>query len=485
MLRCLITLVALSASGASLLEQRLDEILRTSKVLAPAEVGIEVVQLRSGKVLYFHDADKLFTPASNTKLFSTALALMRLGRDYQLRTRVYVNGGPDIHGLVAGDLVFYGTGDPSMSERVIPYDPESKGTDPMTAIEELADQILAKGVREIRGSIVGDDTAFPYEPVPPGWGAGDGVWEYGAPVSALTFNHGMFKVTVHPGFEEGSPARLELSPPLEYFAISNRTRTLAGTEQKINFDRPGGSRQIRVTGTVKPGAEEVVAELAVDDPALYAAFALTDALTRRGVIIRGVPTARHREPGEVAIEPAGRVIAERNSPALVELARVVDKVSQNLWAELMFRAVAKARTGDGSREAALDELKKFLNEIGAAKEDFVFEDGSGLSRLTLVTPSVINRLLRHMYLSPLGEDWKTLFPIGAVDGSLKKRFDHNPAAKAVLAKTGSLSHVNALSGYTESATYGEISFSILVNHTSSPADEVRAAIDKLALALLE
>ncbi len=484
MKKLLSCVLCVSACGASLLEQRLDEILRTSRILAPGEVGVEVVQLRSGKVLYATNSDKLFTPASNTKLFSTALALSRLGRDYRLKTRIYTAAGVDGKGRVASDLVLYGGGDPSLSDQVIPYTKEDKPGDALLAIEELADQIVAKGVREIQGDIVGDDTAWPSEPLPPGWAADDTIYEYGAPVSALNVNSGRFRLTILPGAAVGDPARLTLIPPVEYFAISNRVITSDST-QKIDIDRPLGSHELRISGSVALGKPLYKEDLAVDDPALFAAIALYEALTRRGVAVSGAPLAHHREQGEAVRPPAGSVLVERSSPPLVELLRVVGKVSQNLWAEMMLREVARVRAGDGSRVAALQELKAFLDELGAPKDDYVFEDGSGLSRLTLVSPAVVVRLLNFMYLSPAGPDYKSLLPVGAMDGSLEKRFSKNKAANAISAKTGSLSHVNSLSGYAESATYGEVAFSILVNHTSGKASEVRAAIDKLALALLE
>jgi D-alanyl-D-alanine carboxypeptidase/D-alanyl-D-alanine-endopeptidase (penicillin-binding protein 4) len=164
---------------------------------------------------------------------------------------------------------------------------------------------------------------------------------------------------------------------------------------------------------------------------------------------------------------------------------VVDKVSQNLWAELLLREVARVRTGIGSREAGLEEMKAFLKEAGLSDSEYQFEDASGLSRLGLVTPEAVTRLLRYMHASRYRDEWLGAFPIGGADGTLAKRFGNEPEAKAILAKTGSLSHVNALSGYAESATYGEIAFSILVNNTKAPASEVRGFIDTIGMILLD
>lgn len=477
---------ACALSGASLLEQRIDDIIRRSPALAPGAIGIEAVQIQTGKLLYSRDADHLFVPASNTKLFSTALALLRLGPDHKFTTRVYTPAAPDSNGSIKGDLVLYGGGDPSMSSVRVPYFKGAPPADPLEAIEQFANQIVARGVRSIEGDVVGDDTIWPYEPFPPGWGIDDPVWDYGAPVSALILNNNSFTLKISPAPRPGEPAALWLSPPLEYFAIENRVTTVApGQEQHLTIDRAPGSRELRLRGAISYRAVVPPELLAVDDPALFAASALYDALTRRGIAIRGKPVARHRLDPELFRAITGEVLAERESPPLVELLRVTDKISQNLWAEVMLRETARARKGDGSRKAGLDELKLLLKELGADPQSFMFVDGSGLSRMTLASPALIVRLLRRMYASAYREQWKALLPVAGDDGTLEKRFKNQPAARAIQAKTGSLAHVNALSGYADSATFGEIAFAIMVNNTSAPATDVREAIDKIGMALLE
>lgn len=475
----LLLFTLIPADAASFLEQKIDELIRITPAVATGTFGIEVVQLGSGKVLYDRNAGKLFTPASNTKLFTTALALTRLGPDYRIPTRVYADRAPDADGRLDGDLIVVGLGDPSMSFEMIPYQKDATPADPLVAIEAFADQIAARGIRAISGNIVGDDSAFPADLFAPGWGIDDPVWDYGAPVSALSLGSNSIKLDLFPGPRTGDAATIGIKPPLEYFVVDNRVRT--GGDRRLDVRRPGG-RELQITGAISAPA---TLWLAVDDPALYAATALYDALTRRGVRVSGGPAARHRSGADGPIPIGGPVLAERMSPPLIEMLRVTDKISQNLWAELMLRQVALARTGDGSRKAGLDELKAFLIETGIAGTDYVFEDGSGLSRMTLVKPDAIVRLLRFMYDSPRRADWIGLLPVGGDDGTLANRFHKDPAAKNIHAKTGSLSHVNALSGYADSATYGEIAFSILVNHTNAPGSEIREFIDKIGMTLLE
>jgi len=226
--------------------------------------------------------------------------------------------------------------------------------------------------------------------------------------------------------------------------------------------------------------------LAIDDPALYAATALADALTRRGIAIGGRPVALHRFASEATPAQAPPVeLAGHVSPPLVELLRIIDKVSQNLHAELVLREVARQATGAGSREAGIAERDRFLKEAGIDAGEWSLADGSGLSRLNLVTPAAVVKLLCHMYASPHRDAWISLLPVGGEDGTLEGRFAGNAAAGSIRAKTGSMEHVAALSGYVESRSRGRLAFSILVNNYTGPDLEIRSAMDRIALLLSE
>ncbi len=478
------------ALGAPPLKQRIDALLTGSPAARRVHWGIHVVDLVSGRSLYARNENHYFVPASNTKLFSTALALLRLGPGHRFRTLVIAEKKPDEAGFVAGDLILYGCGDPTLSGRPLPYAKGAAAGDPLAAIDDLAAQAVARGLRGVNGDIVGDDTAYPWEPYPEGWAQDDTVWEYGAPVSALTINDNTIALTIRPGERAGDPARLFQRPALEYYAFDNRVRTIEGGARKIALNRAAGSREPRLAGTIPRGDAGTTELIAIDDPALYAAMALRDALERRGVHIRGRTTCHHRPsdgPGEPPrTAPPGVELARRESPPLIETLRVIDKISQNLQAELVLREVGRVRRGVGSREAGLDELKALLAEAGAAKEDYRFEDASGLSRLTLVTPALITRLLRFVYSAPAGGDaWVSLLPVGGEDGTLATRFEGRPAARRIHAKTGSLGHVSALGGYIERKGKPVLAFSIAVNNYNAPTSEIRRVIDRIGLALVE
>ena len=479
---------AAAPSIAASLEQKITTVLNASPAAQNAFWGIEIVDLANGKTLYARNTQRLFVPASNTKLFTVALALSRLGPDFHYQTRVLADSMPDADGRIHGAVRLVGGGDPNLSARAVPYRTGPVTGDPLAPIEELADQVVARGVKRIDGGIVGDDTWYVWEPYPAGWSIDDSRFGYGAPVSALTVNDNILNVTVKPAAQVGDLADLSVVPPIQYYDFDNRARTVAaGNSANIQFDREPGSRQIRLWGPIplrSPGESQ---DLAIDDPAEFAARALRRALEDRGVTVSGVVTAHHRFPNEqeAAWEPEGVELARHDSAPLVEDLAITAKVSQNLHAELALRAVARARRGVGSRQAGIDEMHAFLSEMGIGADAYSFGDGSGLDRTNLVTPQAVVRLLRHMYASPARAQWIALLPVGGLDGTLSGRFADTAAGRRIHAKTGTLTHVSALSGYAERRNGTWAAFSILVNNYNGETAEARSVIDRICTLIVE
>src|ERR1700722_1180866 len=452
-------------AAAADLASRLDQILDSSAALSHAFVGAQVVRLSDGQVLYARNADRLLVPASNMKLFTTALALTRLGADYRLTTQIGARFSIDAAGALAGDLELVGGGDPSLSGREYPYRSHvARGAIySFSAIEELADRLIARGLKRIDGKVVGDDSRYVWEPQPGGWSSDSATKEYGAPVSALVLDDNTFEVTLRPGKLAGDLASIGLAPPFENFAIDNRVATTDRGEPKIEFYRSASGRELHVWGRLPAGDRGVTQALAIGDPALYAAEVLRDDLLRRGVAIRGEAVARHRFPDEIADSATELdvVRAERRSPPLLDVLQVVDKVSQNLHAEILLREVAVASEHEGSVGAGLEAMDDFLAGIGIRKAEHQFTDGSGLSRATLVTPAAIATLLAHMNQSKNREQWLSLLPIGGAGGALGSRFAGHTEARNIRAKTGTLDHVHAISGYADTPGQGRVAFSFL------------------------
>jgi len=467
------------------LSRRIDLLLSTEAARS-ARWGLHVVSLSEGRVLYQRNANEHFAPASNAKLFSTALALERLGPDHRVVTRVMATRRPDAEGKLDGDLRLVGAGDPSLSGRVFPYRKNGEPGNLMEPVEQLAGEIIRAGVRTITGDIAGDDRRYVWEPYPEGWTIDDAMWEYGAPVSALPFNDNAFTLALRPGPEPGDGAFLSINPPFVPFVFDNRVRTIQTGTSAIRLERVPGSRQVHLSGTITARNGAIRQLLAVDDPALYAATALYDALTRRGVAIHGSPVAVHR-PAAADAPPSegGLELARRVSPPLVEMATMVNKVSQNLHAEILLREVALARGREATREAGLKELSGFLEEIGIARSAGHFEDASGLSRRALISPSAITRLLVFMDRRPLRQVWDAMMPIGGEDGTLSTRFERATRARAIHAKTGTLATASALSGYLTTQHGVRLAFSIIANNHTAPSSEIRRVLDRIGLALLD
>ncbi len=484
-------LVAPALLAAQSLPAQIEAVLSAYPAARRGFWGVHAVALDGGRTLAARDQDRSFVPASAVKLFSAALALSRLGADHRFTTVITAAGAPDASGLIEGDLTLAGGGDPTMSSRLMPYGVNQPAADPLQAIEELAGQVVARGVRRIEGNIVGDDTAYPWEPYSEGRAQEDALWEYGAPVSALSVNENRVTLTVRAAERSGEPARIRLSPPIEYFIIENRVRTTDAGEPSIQIERMQGSRQVRVWGVI-PLRAAASRSIAIDDPAAFAAVALREALIRRGVAVSGKPVSRHRYSNEVPglrreptppPFPEGVELARRLSPPLAGILEVASKESLNLHAELVLREVGRVRRQTGTRQAALEELKAFLVEAGISGEECMVVDGSGLSMFNAVSPRALTRLLIFMHASPLRETWMRLLPVAGLEGTLRGRLTEAPPG-SVRAKTGSMSRVGALAGYAETKG-GTAAFAILVNNHTAPAAQIRAVTDKIVMLVLD
>ncbi|HYP09571.1 MAG TPA: D-alanyl-D-alanine carboxypeptidase/D-alanyl-D-alanine-endopeptidase [Bryobacteraceae bacterium] len=458
-------LFAGSVAPAQTVRARIERILAG----APNAIwGIQVVDLQTGATVYARNEHQLFVPASNAKLFSTALALTRLGPHYRFRTLITAPAALDADGRVT-ELRLVGGGDPNLSGRVIPYNPKATDENPLRHVEQFAQQLVDAGLRHVQGDIVADVSAYANEPFPEGWAVDDPLYSYGAPVTSLFVNDGTFKLGIAPT-TPGDPPVVTTSPSADGMVIHNQATT--GTTTDLKFARLPASNELTLWGSIAAPKEYV---LAVDDPALFAAQALREALLERGVRIAGVARVDH------AKSPApGVALVTYESQPLVEALKVINKDSVNLHAEIVLLETGRVRTGAGTRKAAIEELREFLKEAGVNEKEYTFEDGSGLSRKTLVSPSTVVTLLRYMYGGRHRDAWIAAMPIGGLDGTLEKRFARHPNASRIRAKTGSLSHVNALSGYAGD----RYAFSILANNSNVPALTVRTVIDRIALALL-
>ena len=461
--------------------------------------GIDVVSLDTGNRLYALNENKLFTPASNTKLFTTAAVLALVGPDYRFKTSVESLGTIDKYGRLNSDLIVVGRGDPNLSGRTLPYNlhTERKAL-PIQVLIDLADQLVAKGLKYVDGDVVADDSYYVFERYGEGWSQDDLVWEWGAPVSALTVNDNVLFVNIMPADRPGERAFLNITPYPEYYRIDNRVVTTpqGSGPRKIYINREPGSTQITFWGNMPQDDAGAGESLAIEDPADFTARLFRELLEQRGVTIYGRPRTRHTElasmqtfsvttvasgGGDVTghSAPAPLVLASHDSQPLADDLRVINKVSQNLHAELMLRLLGKEKGTSGSIEGGLEVLRGFLTSADIKPDQFVFYDGSGLSRENLVTPAAVAQLLEYAYGQPWGRMFEDTLPVSGVDGSLNDRLRTPPVKGVVRAKTGSLGHVNALSGYATTTKGQVVAFSILCNNHNLPSKKAIDTIDRI------
>jgi len=460
------------------LHRRIEEILRRPE-FATTRWGILIESLDRRKVVFEREAEQLFTPASNMKLYTTAAALVRLGPDFRFRTSVYASGRPDERGHVEGDVILYGRGDPNLSTRTL-------AGGHLTPFFDLADQLVRAGVREIFGDIVGDESYFVGPRLGVGWEWDDLQWYYGAEVSALSVDDNSVDVTVRPGERVGDPVRVILSPPSDYVTVVARAVTAAeGTPQRIEIERGLQDNVVEIRGTMPRESLGYRAAIAVHDPALYAAALFREALLRRGIRVHGRAVAadwKTRRVRPLDLRQMVELAAVQSIPLSEEI-RVLNKISQNLHAEILLRVLGAEVKGEGSEEKGLEVIREFLQEIGARTSGVRVRDGSGLSRLNLVTPATTVDLLRFMSRHEHGAIYRESLPVAGVDGTLERRMAGTPAEGNVRAKTGTLAYTFTLSGYVTTARGERLVFSFMANHHTGAAASVLAALDELCATL--
>jgi D-alanyl-D-alanine carboxypeptidase/D-alanyl-D-alanine-endopeptidase (penicillin-binding protein 4) len=449
--------------------------------------GVLVTDAATGEVLYARNPDGYFMPASNAKLFTTALALATLGPDYRVRTTVSSSGTIDTNGVLIGDLVLTGRGDANLSNRKFPFDKkEEREGPPEKVLAEFADAIVARGVKEISGDVIADDSMFQHEKFPSGWLVDDILWSYGAAVSAIAVNDNTFTLEVRPAANEGEPARYEAGMAADFYTVENSIRTgTRGSEEKLAVTRDPGSRVIHLSGTMPLDAPPRRLTLAIEEPAEFAASLLSRLLQARGVKIDGVARARHAgAPPMGAVEPQV-VLVEHTSVPLSDEVRLTNKNSENLHAELLLLLAAHEKTGAADYEDALKYASDFFRTAGIADGDVVLSDGSGLSRKDLVTPRSVVQLLRYAAAQPWGELYRSTLPVAGEDGTLSDRMKDTPAAGRVFAKTGTIGHGNTLSGYATTVRGERILFSILGNNNDLHAQDANKVLGAICVAMVE
>jgi D-alanyl-D-alanine carboxypeptidase/D-alanyl-D-alanine-endopeptidase (penicillin-binding protein 4) len=474
---------------AAELRSSIEEIAR-QPALERGFFAIKIVSLDTGQLIYEQSANKMFRPASNMKLYTVAAALDRLTPDYHFMTSVYAKEKPD-DGKIKGDLTVYGRGDPSFAARF------NQG-DYFKGINDLADRIVAAGVKRIKGDLVGDESWFNGAPLGSGWEWEDLQWSYGAAVSALTVNDNAIDLVIKPGDKVGAPVVITSGPPATFMTIANRATTGAkGSKSDLQIYRGLGANTLEISGSMPLGDKDFLGGAAIPNPALAFVTMLRDALVKRGVKIDGrVRTLDARSMTSIvpALTPAATVtsqtqlveIASLQSPPFSLIAAHTLKPSQNLYTEIILRTLGKLNTISPSQtneEAGLIVVRNFLRQAGASESDLALNDGSGLSRNDMITANATVQLLTFMSKHRYFAQFREALPIAGVDGTLRSRMKGTAAEGNVRAKTGSLSSVASLSGYVTTAGGERLVFSMMLNNYPDASAVRRDSVDAIAVLL--
>ncbi len=446
----LASLIGAGPAAAQALRKRID----TRLAAPPLDHSLWGVILLGpdGKQLYGQNADRMFIPASNTKLVVSAVAAALFPPDWTVRTSVYADG-PVHDGVVEGDLVLYGRGDPTMGARCYAVDTTAPGacdTDPFARLRDLAGQLRAQGITTVRGELIGDGSWFDGEVVNGDWETYDLNWWYAAPVSGLGFNDNSINFAYAPGATVGAPATITFTPDFGMVAFENRTRTVAaGQPTTIDFFREPGTLTVWAEGDVALGSQGGKEYFALPDPNLYTAWALRAVMADSGIAVLG-PTRSTTDSTQYLAARRGIALAEVASRPVSEWIFPVLNTSQNWFAEMLLKQLGRQFGGGGSwKEGLALERRVLIDSMGVDSLQFALRDGSGLSSSNLVSPRAFATLLAWIRAHPRYDSFAAGLPQSGQRGSLKSRFVGTALEGKVRAKTGSISRVNTLSGYIE------------------------------------
>jgi len=456
---------------------------------APAnkgEWGIMVEDAESGESLYELNSSMNFLPASNLKLFTTALALEKLGPDYRFRTTLESTGSITRQGELTSDLLLVGRGDPNLSNRKLPFqNKEEFDGPPEKVLAELVDELVSRGVQSISGDVIGDDSYFALEPYPSGWEVDDVVWGYGAAISALAVNDNTATLTLVPGKRAGDAVDISVVPRTSDFTVLNHVLTGAPrTPTKLALTRHPGAHSVVVSGSLRASSGPTTLVVGIEEPAIFAATMLKTILEQRGIAVRGVARAQHDGLANPAAKSL-RALAEHLSHPLRDSVKVINKLSQNLQSELLLRTAMRETIGSSAASELPRFAADFYSEAGIMEDDVVQTDGSGLSRQDMVTPRAVACLLYYAEARPWFGVFFASLPIAGMDGTLEERMKSTPATGRIHGKTGSADHAKTLSGFAETPNGRRLIFSFLGNNQSSNSSESQDVLDGLCVAMIE
>lgn len=435
-----------------------------------AQLGLYIESVNSGEIIFAHNEHKLFISASNMKIFTTVTALLKFGPRFTYKTNIYHSNSVN-EGILKGNLIIKGSGDPTLAPRY------SNG-DSRSFFRDWADSLLSKGIKKIEGDIIGDESYFQTDPLGYGWQWDDEPYWYSAQISALSFNDNCVDVTVVASDNIGEPPDVYLSPPTSYVSIDNKAITTEPDSiRTLSLTRPRLENKIIIRNHIPVNKPKTTRSLSVENPARFFIHVFREVLEEKGIEVLGdlkVATI----PGQIDYSDFTMIFTHQ-SPPLSEIISIVNKRSQNLYAEQLLVTIAAEYGQQASAAGGIEVVNSTLAQMGITMNEFSMKDGSGLSRFNLISPHSVSLLLRYMSKHEYFPFFYDSLPIAGIDGTLKSKMKNTPAEGNVRAKTGTVGHVRNLSGYVESGNGELFLFSFLVNNYLLPTPSINNLQDRI------
>jgi D-alanyl-D-alanine carboxypeptidase/D-alanyl-D-alanine-endopeptidase (penicillin-binding protein 4) len=468
------------ASKQSITSLRKDiDALLDSPEISGASVGVSVISLESGESFYKKNDTKNFPPASTLKLLTSADALESLGAEYKFATRLYMNGSIKEDGEYVGDLIIRAGGDPSISKNFY--------KDPMAIIDRFAATLDSLGIKSINGNIIGDDNFFDDEYYGPGWAWDDLAYPFSAEINALSAFDNKVDIIVTPGKSANQLAEFYMEPRNNYLQIDNRVRTVLPEKvSDLSIYRAPYTNVVKLDGFILKDStnkeRNSVASVSIDNPTLFFLSLIKDCIETRNIKFRGALIDIDDYKGRIAYNEL-KQISEIISPPIKDIIKVLNKQSNNLIAEALLKTISKENSGKGSFNKGAEILTKFANKIGIKSDNLAIVDGSGLSRLNLISPNGITSVLAYMFKNEYKGEYVGSLAAPGEDGTLKKRMTKSVAQKNLNAKSGSMNNVNNLAGYVKTKDGENLAFSIMIANHTAPQNVVTNIIDLICMRL--
>lgn len=463
------------------LTSRVITLARSAALGEKAKLGVFVQRVDNGEILVNIDGERTLKPASNHKLFTSAAGLHILGPDYTWKTDIAMTG--DIaNGVLEGDLIIIGRGDPTLGARFHPTD----SRDLTYIFRDWARQVRENGIRQIRGDIIGDDDYFDDVFFGANWYPDERAEWYCAEVSALSFNDNCIDILWKGGRSAGSSPTFTFNPTTSYCRINNLVKTVSNkvAEASLTYHREETSNIIRAEGTI-PARKEKYDYAAIHNPTLFTATIIKETFEREGIKVIGQARDIDDLTTKALVRDGQKVLFTHESPPLIRIVEVINRNSQNLYAELLLRTLGRHDSGTGSFHSGCRAVEKFLLQNRLHRYGFCCVDGSGLSYLNRTCARMLVDLLMYMDGSMYRTQFLDSLPQGGERGSLRVRFKNSDRARAlapkIFAKTGYIGGVHTLSGYIDMADSHRVAFSVLLNDFANSDDDARLLVDEIAV----